>query len=444
MKGHVTRKRDHYYAVICEGLDPITGKECQAWHPVGTDRAEAEALVARLAAERDDRNDEVRSLTFADYLSGHWLPAKRLEIRISTHRNYIRKAQRRKWLRRLRPKDLERLYDSILHPTDGTRPLARKTVDEVHLIIRDTRDHPLHRRLETRNIALAASAPRLRAIPKAELKAWTATELQTLLYAVAGRRLFPALWLSANSGIRRNELLGLRWTDLHTDHALRSINRGLVAVSYEIHEARGKTGNSRRCINLDQTTLGVLAGWRALQAAEYDAIGVDDPRWMFTTATGEPAHPRSISRAFDRIARRALVPVSDCTTCATPTAACSSTLPASSKHSSRQAPPKPRAAQSRLNTRENTSPTTKARVRDLGLRRDVGGRGGTSTRDLRVMSDPRPLLATRSVPSRTSEVRFRTYDVPVRTTANRLIPARGVEAGVEQQRQNHDGSALLS
>ena len=52
MKGHVARKRDRYYSVIYEGLDPVTGKERRTWHPAGTDRTEAAALVARLAAER--------------------------------------------------------------------------------------------------------------------------------------------------------------------------------------------------------------------------------------------------------------------------------------------------------------------------------------------------------------------------------------------------------
>ncbi len=94
--------------------------------------------MARLAAERDGRNDEVRSLTFGAYLTHHWLPAKRLELRVSTHRSYVHKTQRhilptlgRSRIRRLRPEDLEGLYESMLHPTDGTRPLAPKTVYEV-------------------------------------------------------------------------------------------------------------------------------------------------------------------------------------------------------------------------------------------------------------------------------------------------------------------------
>ena len=129
--------------------------------------------MARLAAERDGRNDEVRSLTFGAYLTHHWLPAKRLELRVSTHRSYVQKTQRhilptlgRRRIRRLSPKDLEGLYDSMLHPTDGTRPLAPKTVYEVHLIIRGALDHAVRRGLVTRNVALAASAPSCEPSPR--------------------------------------------------------------------------------------------------------------------------------------------------------------------------------------------------------------------------------------------------------------------------------------
>ena len=316
MKGHVARKRDRYYAVIYEGIDPITGKEKKTWTAAGTDRAEAEALAARLAAERDGRNDESRTLSFGAYLTGRWLPAKKLELRTSTYRSYVHKTQRhilptlgRKRLRRLRPEDLERLYGSMLHPTDGSRPLSPKTVYEVHLIVRGALEHAVRRGLVNRNVALTASAPKLAAIPKIEQKAWTPDELAAFLRTAAGHRLFPALWLSANTGMRRSELLGLKWSDLDVGKMRVSINRGLVAVGYELHESRGKTDNSRRCINLDGTTLAVLAGWRAMQAAEHAAVGIDNADWMFTTADGEPIHPHTLSQTFDRIVRRAPVPV---------------------------------------------------------------------------------------------------------------------------------------
>lgn len=316
MKGHVASKRDRYYAVIYEGVDPVDGKEKRSWHAAGTDRAEAEALAARLAAERDGRNDEIRTLTFGAYLTGRWLPAKKIELRTSTYRSYVHKTQRhilptlgRKRLRRLRPEDLERLYESMLRPTDGTRPLSPKTVYEVHLIIRGALDHAVRRGLVNRNVALTASAPKLAAIPKVEQKAWTPDELAAFLRAAAGHRLFPALWLSANTGMRRSELLGLKWSDLDVGKKRLSINRGLVAVGYELHESRGKTDNSRRCIELDDTTLAVLAGWRALQTAEQAAVGIDGADRMFTNPDGGPIHPHTLSQTFDRIARRAPVPI---------------------------------------------------------------------------------------------------------------------------------------
>ena len=109
---------------------PSPARRRRSWHPAGTDRAEAEALAARLAAERDGRNDEIRSLTFGAYLTGQWLPAKKLTLSDSAYRGYVHKTRRhilpalgRKRLRRLRPQDLEQLYTSMLHPTDGARPV---------------------------------------------------------------------------------------------------------------------------------------------------------------------------------------------------------------------------------------------------------------------------------------------------------------------------------
>ncbi len=64
MKGYVARKDNRWYAVIYEGLDPVTGKERRRWPPAGTSREEAEHVAARLAADVSGRSDHVRSLTF--------------------------------------------------------------------------------------------------------------------------------------------------------------------------------------------------------------------------------------------------------------------------------------------------------------------------------------------------------------------------------------------
>ena len=175
MKGHVARKGDRWYAVICEGIDPITGRERRSWHAAGIQRADAERLAARLAAERNGRNDETRSLSFGAYLTRRWLPGKQVVLAASTYAGYRRNVERhivpalgRIALRRLRPHHLETLYSTLLRPGDDSTGLAPKTVYEIHLVIRGALSDAVRRGLVTRNVALVAHAPRLRAIPKVE------------------------------------------------------------------------------------------------------------------------------------------------------------------------------------------------------------------------------------------------------------------------------------
>ena len=173
MKGYIARKGNRWYAVIYEGLDPVTGRERRRWHPAGTSREDAERLASSLAANLNGRNDEGRSLTFEAYLLARWLPGKKLELAHSTWDGYRRKIERhvvpslgKLSIRRLRPHHLERLYDEKLHPENGKRPLAPKTVLEIHLIIRGALNDAVRRGIVTRNVALVAHAPKLRSIPQ--------------------------------------------------------------------------------------------------------------------------------------------------------------------------------------------------------------------------------------------------------------------------------------
>jgi integrase len=310
MKGYVTQKGDRWYAVIYEGTDPVTGRERRSWHAAGSVRAEAERLAAKLAAERNGRNDEARSLTFGAYLTRRWLPGKQVVLAVSTYAGYRRNVERhivpalgRIALRRLRPHHLEAFYATLLRG-DGTTGLSPKTVYEIHLVIRGALSDAVRRGLIARNAALVAHAPRMRAIPKVEQRSWTAEELQAFLQFASGHRLFAALWTAAFTGMRRNELLGLCWDDLDATKATLSINRGLVAIGYGLHETRGKTANARRCIDLDPTTIAVLDAWRSWQTTEQRAVGVEPSGRMFTDGHGETIHPHAISQTFERIARR--------------------------------------------------------------------------------------------------------------------------------------------
>ncbi len=331
MKGYVKKRGYRYYAVIYEGRDPITGKEHRSWHPAGTDRAEAERLAAKLAAAEAVRIDAVRSLTFGAYLTSQWLPAKQQHLATSTYRGYERNVRSHILpalgtvsIRRLRYQQIEALYDALLHPTTG-RGLAPKTVYEIHLLIKGALADALRRGLVTRNVAVVARAPKQRSLQRIEGISLTEEELRQLMRTAVGHRLFPLLWLTAMTGMRRNEVLGLKWPDIDFAKQRLHLNRGLVAVGYEVHQTRGKTKNARRAIALDDTTLAVLAGWRAHQAAGFAAVGiVNEEAWVFTDGDGDPVHPHAVYEAFRRIVHNAGFRGSGSTIFAIPTGACSS------------------------------------------------------------------------------------------------------------------------
>lgn len=323
MNGYVARKGNRWYAVIYEGLDPVTGREIRRWHAAGTDKASAERLARRLARELTGPNDRGRSMTFGAFLTQTWLPAKRIELRPTTWDGYRRIVHRHVLptlgsvpMRRLRPEQIEDLYESKLRPTDGRRPLAPKTVLEIHVVIRCALNDAVQRGYAHKNVALIAKAPRQR--PREEQTAWTAGQLATFLRHAAGHRYFPAIWTSAFTGLRRSELLGLKWTDLDVKRSTVSINRGRVDINYQVIEtpditpqigaSRGKTKSARRRIDLDPTTVAMLAAWRTWQSTERSTAGLEPTEWMFTDLHGDVIHPQAMSQTFDRMVRRAPVP----------------------------------------------------------------------------------------------------------------------------------------
>ncbi len=211
-------------------------------------------------------------------------------------------------IRRLRYQQIESLYDSLLHPDHG-QGLSPKTVYEIHLLIRGALTDAHRRGLVTRNVALVARAPKQRSLQKTEGQSWTDDELRQFLRTAAGHRYFPILWLTAMTGMRRNEVLGLKWPDIDFTKKRLHLNRGLVAVGYEVHQTCGKTRNARRPIALDDTTVDVLAGWRAFQTAEFAAVGIDNAeQWAFTDGDGRTVHPHAVYEAFRRIVHNAGVP----------------------------------------------------------------------------------------------------------------------------------------
>jgi integrase len=254
-------------------------------------------------------------VTLRDFLDDEWLPAVASTLRPSTHTSYAGNLRRHvipaigaSRLQHVTPAMLNSLYADLAksRTVDGEEraPLAARTIRYVHTIV--------HRALEdavawdrlARNPADRATPPKPSAVRAPKMKTWTAEQLRAFLEHVRDDRLYAAWRLAATTGVRRGELLGLRWTDLDLDGARASISETLIGAR---EHSTPKTESGRRNVALDAETVAALRGHADRQADEMAALepAYEDNGLVFCREDGSPIWPRSFSRMFARHVRDA-------------------------------------------------------------------------------------------------------------------------------------------
>jgi integrase len=141
-------------------------------------------------------------------------------------------------------------------------------------------------------------------------KFWDTGEAAKFLAATAGDRLH-ALWaLLLDTGMRRGEACGLRWTDIDRETGLVTITVNRVHAGRRVVEGTTKTDRVRT-VDLDPRTVTILRGWQKRQMGERLAAGPGyvESGYVFTNEIGEPIRPDSITYAFEQAAKQAGVPV---------------------------------------------------------------------------------------------------------------------------------------
>ncbi|MGH3192988.1 MAG: tyrosine-type recombinase/integrase [Streptosporangiaceae bacterium] len=165
--------------------------------------------------------------------------------------------------------------------------------------------------LLTRNPAVKSKPPTDKEAQAAapEMRPWTAEQLRHFLaWARDHHRRFFAIWyVLAYTGMRRGELLALRWRDIDLDAATISVRRsvGVVRVTGQRGYLReGPTKTSKpRVVDIDLETVAVLRAWKrdrgalALQLARNDAV-------VFGTHEGEFRQPERLSHLFRETQQR--------------------------------------------------------------------------------------------------------------------------------------------
>ncbi len=191
-------------------------------------------------------------------------------------------------LRQLRPEHIEILYQ---HPLIvGSRrggPLGAKTVKNLHQIIHSALRDAVDRGLVALNAAETVRAPDPRKRPSSSRRAhsWSGGELRRFLDKTGGNPHSMLFRLTAATGMRRGEALGLRWDHVHFDTGRIEITQAITSVGYRLEFSRLKTKTSRRNITVDTDTMARLAEFRRHQGARLEAerLGHSNPSFTMMT-----------------------------------------------------------------------------------------------------------------------------------------------------------------
>lgn len=182
--------------------------------------------------------------------------------------------------------------------------LAPKSVHNVQVCLHAALEEAVRNRLLKSNPSNAAHRkPRSRP----EMKTWSAEELWRFLEALRGDADFATYWVAAQTGMRRGEVLGLRWRDVELSIGLLNVRQQWSRQDGKLQFGPPKTEHGLRTVELDEDTVAVLAEHRQAQEFQRRSWGEayrSDLDLVFPRAEGSPQDPDRIAKRFGRVVRR--------------------------------------------------------------------------------------------------------------------------------------------
>ena len=139
------------------------------------------------------------------------------------------------------------------------------------------------------------------ALPKLEhreMKTLPAKQLASFLHEAKESGVFELYYIELATGLRRDELLGLKWADIDLEGGTIQVCRQVARIDGEVVEAPLKTKNSYRSVSITQDAVDILKE----QEKKFDS------KYVFPPPTGGPISPGSVLNMLHRMLKRAGLP----------------------------------------------------------------------------------------------------------------------------------------
>ncbi len=316
MRGHIVKRYSDSYSIILNlGNDPATGKRKQQWVTVKGTKKEAEKRLNELLHQMDTRTFvKPGKTTLADYLE-QWLKdyayqnvsPSTADGYASIIHNHIIPSLGKSILTQLKPEKIQKYYSDKLNNgrCDGEGGLNPMTVKHHHICLHTALQHAVKVGMLIRNPVDATTSPRP---GHTEMQTMNEKDIHIFLEYAKSTQYYALFYTALFTGMRRSELLGLRWQDVDLLLLQISVNRSLHQLSdKKLVFRQPKTEKSRRSIALTPSSAGVLREYyeeqnRQRQALGYDPLEDDDS--VFCHYDGKPLLPNTVRHVWEKLAKR--------------------------------------------------------------------------------------------------------------------------------------------
>jgi len=313
MRGHIVKRYKGSYSIVLNlGVNPATGKRKQQWISIKGTKKETEKRLSELLHQLDTGTFmKPGKTTLAEYLE-KWLSdyakpnlsPRGFERYAGIIRKHLIPDIGSITLTQLRPEHLQKLYAAKLNSG-----LSARTVRYIHVVIHKALQTAIKWGLASRNVADGVDVPRAR---RSEMQTWNEDNITLFLEAAKNTSYYALFYLALFTGMRRSELLGLKWNDVDLIFGEVSVTRSLHHLrdgSYIFTEP--KSAKSRRTIALPPSAILTLREHHEKQKLERVMLGIpltgDD--LVFSQLDGKPLRPNTVTRAWTMLAGRAGVKV---------------------------------------------------------------------------------------------------------------------------------------
>lgn len=312
-EGNIRKRKDgRWEGRYTAGYDPVTGKAISK-NILGKTQAEVKEKLAK-AMEETKGLDIVKA---GEYTVGQWLDVwfeyyAKIKVRPSSHKtyegyikNHIKPNIGNIPLTKLTTLDLQRMYQKLL--TEGrveriesqNRPkgLSPKTVRNLNQIISSAMKLAMDQRLISKNPADGCALPK---VEHKEMQTLPVEQLNAFLMEAKKTGTFEMYYIDLATGLRRGELLGLKWQDVDLDNGIIHVRRQVGRINGKVQEAPLKTKNAYRNISIGADAVDILR-----QKKEKDG---NFSEYVFPSPTGGPMSPDSVLHMLHRVLERAGLP----------------------------------------------------------------------------------------------------------------------------------------